>query len=388
MASRDGVDNGAAVRVLSDTASSPPSQSKERGAISALHIIIFDEIDAICKRRGTLTDGTGVHDTVVNQLLSKLDGVDQLNNILVIGMTNRKDLIDEALLRPGRLEVQMEISLPDEQGRVQILKIHTSSLRSNKRLAPDVDVEELARITKNFSGAEISGLVRSAASFAMNRFVRADKKVQVAADAESKMLVTRDDFMRALSEVRPAFGQSEESLGNVIVNGIIMWGEPVQRVLDDGMLFVKQVANSERTPLVSVLIEGPSNSGKTALAATLAMRSEYPFSKMVAPDKYVGFSETAKCNAISQVFEDSYKSPLSLIIVDDLERLIGSRARVARRSAAALIRSATADYAPIGPRFSNPVLQTLMVLVKRLPPRVRCTAARRQSGLLFRRHAA
>jgi len=75
------------------------------GPNSGLHIIIFDEIDAICKQRGSVGGGTGVHDTVVNQLLSKIDGVEQLNNILVIGMTNRRDMIDEALLRPGRLEV-------------------------------------------------------------------------------------------------------------------------------------------------------------------------------------------------------------------------------------------------------------------------------------------
>lgn len=83
-----------------------------------MHIIIFDEIDAICKQRGsTGSSGTGVNETVVNQLLSKMDGVDSLNNILIIGMTNRKDLIDEAVLRPGRLEVHLEIGLPDEFGR-------------------------------------------------------------------------------------------------------------------------------------------------------------------------------------------------------------------------------------------------------------------------------
>ena len=93
-----------------------------------MHIIIFDEIDAICKQRGSKNDGTGVGDSIVNQLLSKLDGVEQLNNILLIGMTNRLDMIDEALLRPGRLEVHMEINLPDEKGRLQILKIHTAKV--------------------------------------------------------------------------------------------------------------------------------------------------------------------------------------------------------------------------------------------------------------------
>jgi vesicle-fusing ATPase len=75
------------------------------GPNSGLHIIIFDEIDAICKPRGSVAGASAVHDTVITQLLAKLDGVEQLNNILVIGMTNRRDMIDEALLRPGRLEV-------------------------------------------------------------------------------------------------------------------------------------------------------------------------------------------------------------------------------------------------------------------------------------------
>lgn len=101
-----------------------------------------------------------------------MDGVDQLNNILIIGMTNRLDMIDEALLRPGRLEVHMEISLPDEKGRLQILNIHTAKMRTNKIMDHDVDLEELAAVTKNFSGAEISGLVKSATSFAFNRHVK------------------------------------------------------------------------------------------------------------------------------------------------------------------------------------------------------------------------
>jgi len=101
-----------------------------------------------------------------------MDGVDQLNNILIIGMTNRLDMIDEALLRPGRLEVHMEISLPDEHGRLQILNIHTNKMKTNGVMGADVDVAELAAVTKNFSGAEIGGLIKSATSFAMNRHIK------------------------------------------------------------------------------------------------------------------------------------------------------------------------------------------------------------------------
>lgn len=123
-----------------------------------------------------------------------MDGVDQLNNILIIGMTNRLDMIDEALLRPGRLEVHMEISLPDEKGRFQILNIHTSKMRVNGVMDDDVDLEELAGMTKNFSGAEIGGLIKSATSFAFNRHV----KVRIACfllDFEL-MITTRSELWR------------------------------------------------------------------------------------------------------------------------------------------------------------------------------------------------
>lgn len=168
---------------------------KEKGDESDLHIIIFDELDAVCKQRGSgAGGGTGVGDSIVNQLLTKLDGVDQLNNILLIGMTNRKDMIDDALLRPGRLELHLEISLPDEFGRAQILNIHTSKLRENNHLGDDVNIEQLAKLTKNYSGAEISGLVRAATSFAMTRHTdTGDSQIKLK-DVE-KMLVGHDDFM-------------------------------------------------------------------------------------------------------------------------------------------------------------------------------------------------
>lgn len=158
---------------------------REKGDESGLHVIIFDELDAVCKQRGSGgTGGTGAGDSVVNQLLSKLDGVDQLNNILLIGMTNRMDMIDEALLRPGRLEVHMEISLPDETGRTQILKIHTTKMSANDIIDNDVDVKELAKLTKNFSGAEINGLVKAASSFAFNRHIKVGTMASIDPDVE------------------------------------------------------------------------------------------------------------------------------------------------------------------------------------------------------------
>jgi vesicle-fusing ATPase len=322
---------------------------KEKGDESGLHIIIFDELDAVCKQRGSTNSGTGVGDSVVNQLLSKLDGVDQLNNILLIGMTNRMDMIDDALLRPGRLEVHMEISLPDEHGRQQILKIHTAKMRDNNVMDKDVNIAELAHLTKNFSGAEIGGLVKSASSFAFNRHVKVGTVAGVSDDIEN-MKVNRDDFMKALEEVKPAFGVSEEELSTAVRGGIIRFSLHIDNILQDGMLFVNQVRESASEPLLSVLLHGPPGSGKTALAAKIAMDSEFPFIKLVSPENMVGMGEMAKIQYLNKIFTDAYKSPQNIVVVDNIERII--------------------DWVPIGPRFSNLVLQTLMVLLTKQPPNV------------------
>ncbi|KAH1009525.1 vesicle-fusing ATPase 1 [Dendroctonus ponderosae] len=339
-------------------------EEKRAGPNSGLHIIIFDEIDAICKQRGSVAGATGVHDTVVNQLLSKIDGVEQLNNILVIGMTNRKDMIDEALMRPGRLEVQVEISLPDEEGRVQILDIHTARMKSYKKISSDVDLSELATLTKNFSGAELEGLVRAAQSTAMNRLIKAASKVEVDPEAMEKLLVTHADFIHALKhDIKPAFGTAEEILNQCLLRGIINWGSPVTNILEDGNLLAQQARETDGSGLVSVLIEGPPNAGKTALAAQIAKNSNFPFVKVCTPEEMVGYTETAKCLSIRKIFDDAYRSTLSCILVDNIERLL--------------------DYGPIGPRYSNLTLQALLVLLKKEPPPgkkllILCTSSRRQ----------
>ncbi|EFX83077.1 hypothetical protein DAPPUDRAFT_48480, partial [Daphnia pulex] len=276
------------------------------------------------------------------------------------GMTNRRDLIDEALLRPGRMEVQMEIGLPSETGRVQILLIHTARMRENKKMAADVDLQELAVLTKNFSGAEIEGLVRAAQSTALSRFIKASNKVEIDPEAGEKLMIDRGHFLHALeNDIKPAFGTSSEALELYIERGIIHWGEPVRSLLEKGVILTQKA----RSGLVSVLLEGPPNAGKTALAAQLAKNSDFPFIKICSPDDMIGFSESAKVLRIRRFFDDAYRSELSCILVDDIERLL--------------------DYGAIGPRYSNLVLQALLGLLKKKPPKGRkllviCTTSRRQ----------
>jgi vesicle-fusing ATPase len=129
---------------------------------------------------------------------------------------------------------------------------------------------------------------------------------------------------------------------------------------------VEQVRTSTRTPLVSVLLHGAPGAGKTALAASIAQASEFPFIKLISPDTMVGFGESQKVSAITRVFLDSYKSPLSVIVVDNIERLIG----MFRNFGYFVITNNLKDWTPLGARFSNAVLQTLMVLFSRRPPKV------------------
>jgi vesicle-fusing ATPase len=320
----------------------------EMGDNSMLHIVILDEMDAICKQRGSVKDGTGVSDSVVNQLLSKIDGVDSLNNILLIGMTNRKDMIDDALLRPGRLEVHVEIGLPDTAGRLQILNIHTRNMKKANRITEDA-IEKLpllAEKAKNFSGAELEGLVKAASSFALTRCVDV-KDLSKAPDA-SKLVLQYADFMQALEDVEPKFGAQSQELKAYYRNGFVPYGDGFDLLMSTLERLVEQVRVSDKTPLMSVLLQGPAASGKTAIAAKAAVDSGFPFVRMISADEMIGYSETSKSQMIHKAFMDSYKSPLSIIFIDDIERII--------------------DYVPIGPRFSNTVLQTLLVLLKKIPP--------------------
>merc|ERR1711871_1134507 len=312
-----------------------------------LHVIIFDELDAICKQRSGSTS-PGSHDSIVNQLLSKIDGVNSINNILLIGMTNRKELLDDALLRPGRLEVHVEIPLPNHEGRLQILNIHMGKAMQEGLVAPDVKIDELAELTKNFTGAEIEGICKNAAQFALveRNMDTANGTTPTPKDLKN-IRVEKTDYLRAINQTTPAFGANTESLARWSGGDKINFGPRFSQLMTTGTAFVDQVRDSATTDLLSVLFTGAPGSGKTAIAATLASESKFPFIKCVSPEDLVGMHETSKMAKVTKIFDEAARSPLSVVILDELERLI--------------------ELVPMGPRFSNMLFQTLQVLIKKKP---------------------
>jgi len=324
------------------------NDEKKLGPQSQLHIIIFDEFDAICKKRGTINNGTGVNDSAVNMLLSMIDGVNALNNILVIGMTNRKDMIDEAILRPGRFEVHVEVSLPDEKGRVQILNIHTKTMKTNKLLGDDVQLEQLSKMTKNYTGAEIEAVVKSAASHAFSRTNNLmDFSKEPTLNEDSK--VEAQDFQKAIEEVKPQFGVDTDKFEALLRNGLVDFGPRFQKNRDMMHKFIDQLKHGN-SQLISVLLEGEAGTGKSAFAAWAAMQSDFPYIKLISPETFVGHNELGKLDTIVKVFSDAYRSDYALIVLDEIERIM--------------------EYVNIGPRFSNSILQALMVLIKKIPPKI------------------
>ena len=337
---------GETEKKIRDLFTNAEKDQKENGDDAGLHVIVFDEIDSICKARGTVTSGTGVNDSAVNQLLTKIDGVDSLNDIIVIGMTNRKDLIDEAILRPGRLELHIEVSLPDEKGRLQIFNIHTRKMRENKVLDDDVDLAKLAKMTKNYTGADIESMVKLACSNALSQGVNySNSKINFTKEHKVNM----KNFEDAFAEIQPMFGLKTTDLENAIQFGMINYGENYEILSSKISSLFEQIKNSQSISLLSVLLEGEPGCGKTALASYLALHSGFPFIRIISPESLVKFQESGKYSSIYNTFEDGYKSPYSIIILDNIEKLI--------------------EFIRIGPRFSNLLLQTLRVFIKKLPPK-------------------
>jgi transitional endoplasmic reticulum ATPase len=162
-------------------------------------VVFFDEIDSIAGERGQHTGDSGVGERVVSQLLTELDGLEELEDVVVIATTNRPDLIDQALIRPGRLDRHVHVPVPDEAGRRKILEVHTR----NKPLADDVDIDQLARRTEGYVGADIEAVCREASMAASREFITSVDPEDVDSTV-GNVRVTADHFEQALSEVGPS----------------------------------------------------------------------------------------------------------------------------------------------------------------------------------------
>lgn len=248
----------------------------ELGDDSPLHVIIFDEFDSIGKPRGMDSEGSGVASNVVNQLLAMIDGVDSLNNILMIAMTNRKDLIDPAIIRPGRFEVHIEINLPDHAGRLQILNIHTKKMREHGILGADLDLEKIAHLTKNYTGAEIEALTKSATSFALNRkhdLLDFSKELQL---TKENMIVDMQDFMRALEEVKPDFGMDEDKIESRLRGNIIPYGPRFETLMGSLTDSINSCVNSDLSVSATLLSLPPCFSSEKKVLERLPWLARSP----------------------------------------------------------------------------------------------------------------
>lgn len=161
--------------------------------MAAPSIIFFDEFDAIVPRREMGISDSRVSERVISQLLTEMDGLLSLQNVLVLAATNRPDIIDPAVMRPGRFDRIILVPAPDDGARLQVLKIHTKDMP----LAKNVDLQDLAKMTAGYSGADLEALCREAAMTALRK------------DMDSK-IVTPEDFKAAMKEVLPSITSDME----------------------------------------------------------------------------------------------------------------------------------------------------------------------------------
>lgn len=303
------------------------------GKRSPLHVIIIDEIDVLCPRRGTRSGGTGVDDDMVAQLLTLLDGVDSAQNIIVIGLTNRKDLLDPALLRPGRLGVHIEISLPDEKARHEILEIKTADMRANNLLDDDVELEYWARETENYTGAEIESLVQNAAYYAMGgNFDLSSGKPSLCIDEHIEETgglkkVTQEHFTQAFSEITPAFGINRNNF-NFDAGKFVIFNKELEGIISSFRAFLEGFRNYNDSSQLQFLLTGGSGTGKTWLARYLAVISGIQNIRILSPDKLLGLTLQQQLALIDEEFYHAQQSEWSVIILDKLESLLQANAQL------------------------------------------------------------
>lgn len=305
---------------------------------SQLHLIICDEFDALVKKRGSSGDNTGTGDKIVNQFLTMIDGPESLNNILLICMTNRRDLIDEAILRPGRLEVQIEIGLPDESGRKEILKIHTKKMKSTGHMEPTINLDEIATNTKNFTGAEIESVVKTSVSYALSRELDPTNLSQA---KNINPIVTKSDFERSLREIKPQFGTRSTLIDIICATQLDLYSEEYSRTYLD---IDKKMRALKTGNKLSLLVSGPNYIGKTKMVAHLAKESDFNCVKFINAESLI--NSYAKEIYLNDLVESGLKSESCIFILDSIEKII--------------------EYSKLGNIYNNKILQSIYILLDKI----------------------
>ena len=287
-------------------------------------IIFIDEIDSIAPKREEVTGE--VERRVVAQLLTLLDGLEPRQNVVVIGATNRVDAIDEALRRPGRFDREIVIGVPDVQGRREILSIHTRGMP----LEEDVALDELARVTYGFVGADMSALAREAAMETLRRSVSGVDldSGEIPREVIENLRVTREDFMRALKRVQPS------ALREIMIEAPnVSWDDvggldDAKRELRDGVeLPLRHPQSFERLgirPAKGFLLFGPPGTGKTMLAKAVAREAEANFIATKSSDllsKWYGESE----RQVSRLFQRARQVAPTVIFIDEIDAMAPTR---------------------------------------------------------------
>ena len=292
----------------------------ENAQENAPSIIFIDEIDSIAPKREEVTGE--VEKRVVSQLLSLMDGLQSRGKVVVIGATNRPNALDPALRRPGRFDREIEIGVPNKDGRLQVLQIHTRGMP----LAEDVDLKRLANVTHGFVGADLEALTKEAALHALRRILpdidfSADS---VPAEILNKIIVDMNDFEESLKEIEPsAMREVLVEIPNVKwtdIGGLAEVKEELQEAIEWPLKYPEIFAYMNTAPPKGVLLYGPPGTGKTMLAKAVANESEANFISIKGPEvlsKWVGESE----KAIREVFRKARQAAPTIIFFDELDSI-------------------------------------------------------------------
>ncbi|MEO9462102.1 MAG: CDC48 family AAA ATPase [Marinomonas sp.] len=296
----------------------------EAATKAAPAIVFIDEIDSIAPKRDKVPGEA--EKRLVAQLLTLMDGLEARSNLVIIAATNRPDAIDEALRRPGRFDREIVIGVPDEQGRREILSIHTRGMP----LEVKVDLAELARVTHGFVGADLAALCREAAIDAVRHIMPEldfDKQ-EIPAEVLEKLCVSREDFLSALKRVQPsAMREVMVQMPRTKWSDIGGVDDAIEKLQEGIELPLKNPDAFRRLgirPAKGFLLYGPPGTGKTLLAKAVAKEAEANFISMKSSDllsKWYGESE----QQIAKMFQRARSVAPCVIFIDEIDSLVPAR---------------------------------------------------------------